>query len=281
MADQKISKITQDISTSGTIEFIPWTENQVNNATASDMTDYINKRMEEYEDENLYGGELHGYFVADFNKFDEKAFKKATEPTKHLRDFFRKRNVFIHKSRGQSIPVALIDAVSNQWQSMPDDMINEVIEKYRPILNIAAPRTLKTIASPSQNSNNLVITLMKAFTEEQKYAGTPLESFELKFKVFTDFCNTITIPVDQQNNAFKFMLKDAALQYYHTIFNSENLPDISTLYKAIKSNFEGKEYQQSMLVKWNEMSLKTVLKDSESTDVEIALNTLITNLPHI
>ncbi|TQS34478.1 hypothetical protein Golomagni_05136, partial [Golovinomyces magnicellulatus] len=178
MADQKIFNIAQDCSTSGTIEFIPWTENQINNATASDITDYINKRMEEYEDENLYGGELHGYFVADFNKFDVKAFKKTAEPTRYLRDFLRKRNVFIQKSRGQSIPVALIDAVSNQWQSMPEDMINEVIEKYRPILNTAAPRTLKTIASPSQNSNNLVITFMKAFREEQKYAGMPLESFE-------------------------------------------------------------------------------------------------------
>ncbi|TQS37931.1 hypothetical protein Golomagni_01575 [Golovinomyces magnicellulatus] len=164
---------------------------------------------------------------------------------------------------------------------MPEDMINEVIEKYHPILNTAAPRTLKTIASPSQNSNNIVIILMKAFKEEQKYAGMPLESFELKFKIFTDFCNTITIPVDQQKNGFKFMLKDAALQYYHTMFNSENLPDIFTLYQTIKSNFEDKEYQQSMLVKWNEMSLKTVLKDTESTDVEIALNTLITNLRQI
>ncbi|KAI6249758.1 hypothetical protein HI914_01857 [Erysiphe necator] len=36
-----------------------------------------------------------------------------------------------------------------------------------------------------------------------------------------------------------------------------------------------------MLVKWNEMSLKTVLKVIESSDVEIALNTLITNLRQI
>ncbi|RKF82753.1 putative glycosyl, partial [Golovinomyces cichoracearum] len=72
------------------------------------------------------------------------------------------------------------------------------------------------------------------------------------------------------------MLKDAALQHYNATFNSENLPDLSTLYQTIKLNFEGKEYQQSMLVKWNEISLKTTLQDIESTDVEVALNSLIT-----
>ncbi|RKF82754.1 putative glycosyl [Golovinomyces cichoracearum] len=36
-----------------------------------------------------------------------------------------------------------------------------------------------------------------------------------------------------------------------------------------------------MLVKWNEISLKTTLQDIESKDVEVALNSLITNLRHI
>ncbi|RKF64796.1 putative glycosyl [Erysiphe neolycopersici] len=78
---------------------------EVYNATASDITDNINKRMEEYEDENLYDdGELHGYFVADFHKFTIRTFKKTTDPVKHLRDFLRKKNVFIQKSRVQSNP---------------------------------------------------------------------------------------------------------------------------------------------------------------------------------
>ncbi|KHJ30594.1 putative glycosyl [Erysiphe necator] len=248
------------------IEFIPWTEVQVNSATASDVTDYINERIHEYEDENLYGSELHGYFVADFQKFT---------------GFSSKKNVFIQKSRGQSIPAALIDALLDQWCSMPDEMINEVLEKYRPINNLKALRNSKTFPNNPTSSHNPVITLMKAYTEEQKYAGTPSESFDLKYKIFTDFCNTIDIPINKRNGAFKVMLKDAALQHYHATFNSENPPDLSTLYQTIKSNFEGKEYQQSMLVKWNEMSLKTVLKDIESSDVEIALNTLITNLRQI
>ncbi|RKF58430.1 putative glycosyl [Erysiphe neolycopersici] len=56
MADYKASKIAQGGSISETIELVPWTENQENDATASDNTDYINKRMEEYEVENLNGG---------------------------------------------------------------------------------------------------------------------------------------------------------------------------------------------------------------------------------
>ena len=48
MVDQKISNNAQDSPALGTIECVPWTENQVNDATANGITDYINKRMEEY-----------------------------------------------------------------------------------------------------------------------------------------------------------------------------------------------------------------------------------------
>ncbi len=49
-------------------ELVSWTEIAVHSATASDITNYINKRITEYEDENLYGSELNEYFATDFNK---------------------------------------------------------------------------------------------------------------------------------------------------------------------------------------------------------------------
>lgn len=61
--------------------------------------------------------------------------------------------------------------------------------------------------------------------------------------MFTDLCNAIDIPINQRNGTVKVMLKDAALQLYHAKFNSENLPDLSTLYQNLKSKFEGREYQ--------------------------------------
>ncbi|TQS34243.1 hypothetical protein Golomagni_05381 [Golovinomyces magnicellulatus] len=89
------------------------------------------------------------------------------------------RNVFIQKSRGQSIPAALVDALSKQWCSMPENMINEVMEIYRPVNNPTAPRDLKISPSYPTSFNNPIITLMKAYTEEKKYAGLPSESLDL------------------------------------------------------------------------------------------------------
>ncbi|TQS37794.1 hypothetical protein Golomagni_01720 [Golovinomyces magnicellulatus] len=245
-----------------TSEFVPWTETKVNDATANDITNYINERIAEYE--------------ASLRHLSRKLHS-----TKNLRNFLRKRNVFIQNSRGQSIPTALVSAASDQCCSMPDNMINEVVEMYRPVNKLPVSRDLKVSQNYLASFNNPIVTLIKAYKEEQKYAGMPSESFNLKFKNFTGFCNTIDIPINQRNSAFKVMLKDAALQHYYTIFNSEFLPDLSTMYQAIKLNFEGKEYQQSILVKWNELSLKTILQDTGSTDVEAALNSLITNLRHI
>lgn len=172
---------TKDIVQS--TEFVHWTESRVNNATASDLTNYINERIAEYEDENLYGGELHGYYVADFNKFNITAFKKTTESAKKLIEFIRKRNFFIQKNRGQSIPLALVDAASKQWCPMPEDMISEIIEKYRPISNFRTSRNINPLSN-LVNQKNSIITLMKTYTEDQKYAGTPSESFDLKYTIF-------------------------------------------------------------------------------------------------
>ncbi|RKF64795.1 putative glycosyl [Erysiphe neolycopersici] len=88
-------------------------------------------------------------------------------------------------------------------------MINKVTEKkYRPILNIAASRNIKAKSSPSHSSSNPIITLMKAYTEEQKISRTD------------SLCHA--------------QGRSLALQYYHAIFNVENLPDIITLYQTIK-----------------------------------------------
>ncbi|KAI0991667.1 hypothetical protein K3495_g16520, partial [Podosphaera aphanis] len=191
MAETKNAKTLSESTAPETTDCVSWTESQVINASAGDITKYISDRLQEYEDDNLYGIELHGYFVADFCKFTAKDFKKTTESAKNLRDFLRKRNVFIQKNRGQSIPTALVDGASNPCCLMPEEMINEVIDKYRPVSSLAALRNIKTSPSPPTSPNNPVITLMKAYKEEQKYAGNPSESFELKFKIFTDYCDTI------------------------------------------------------------------------------------------
>ncbi|TQS38080.1 hypothetical protein Golomagni_01422, partial [Golovinomyces magnicellulatus] len=157
-----------------TTEFVPWTETKVNDATASDIKNYINERIAEYEDKNLYGNS-----------------------TKNLRNFVRKRKVFIQKSRGQSNPTVFVSAASDQWCSMPDNIINEVVEIYRPFNKLPVSRDLKASQNYPASFNNPILTLMKAYKEEQKYARIPSQSFNLKFKIFTEFFNTIDISINQ------------------------------------------------------------------------------------
>ena len=129
--------------------FIPWTANKVSNANSTDIKTYIDDRLIEYEDENLYGCELHGYFATDFQEFTTTAFKKTTESTKTLRDFLRKKNVFIQKNRGTQIASALIDTLQNPFSPMPDTMMNEVMGEYRPVHSFTASRSNKALQSHS------------------------------------------------------------------------------------------------------------------------------------
>lgn len=75
-------------------ELFPCTELQVNNAIPSDATDYINERIHEYEDENLYGSELHASLMADFHKFTIKTFKKDDRTIQESKGFSSKQNLF-------------------------------------------------------------------------------------------------------------------------------------------------------------------------------------------
>ncbi|TQS37681.1 hypothetical protein Golomagni_01836, partial [Golovinomyces magnicellulatus] len=252
MAEEKSSHSTPQIS-----DFTSWTANKVNNASATDITNYINERLAEYEDENLYVGELHGYFRIDFQDFTVTARKKTTEPTKLLREFLRKRSVFIPKGRAIQIASSLVDAVRDPFCPMPNDIMN----KSRRIQNY------KISPNPDITPCNSIITLMKAYTDDKKYRGTPSESFDSKFTIFIDYCNVISIPNDQRNLAFKIMLEDTALQHYYESCNPNTPPQLDSLYQTIKSYFEGQEHQQSMLVKWNETTIGIILRNIESPDV--------------
>lgn len=73
-------------------------------------------------------------------------------------------------------------------------MINEVIEKYRPVNILQAPQNIKKPFKVSLACyKNLILALKKIYTEDQNYSEALSESFDLKHNIFLDYCNTISI----------------------------------------------------------------------------------------
>ncbi|KHJ31984.1 hypothetical protein EV44_g3858 [Erysiphe necator] len=84
---------------------------------------------------------------------------------------------------------------------------------------------------------------------------------------------------DQYFKAFSTMLKGAALKLYYTSIKPNPLiTTIKGLCENIRETFEGNEYKRSMLTKWNNTSLKSIMEKNPEKDVELCLQLLIEDL---
>ena len=75
-------------------DFVPWTIEEANKASAQQVSEYISNRIHDYDDEKKGGSLLHDYFVHDFQNFNETIFRKVPD-LKPLRDYLRSRDVFV------------------------------------------------------------------------------------------------------------------------------------------------------------------------------------------
>ncbi|KAI6245294.1 hypothetical protein HI914_06804 [Erysiphe necator] len=225
-------------------EFKSWTFKEATEATSTDIAKYIENRIENYDDNNIYGRELHVLWISDFELFSITDYKKTSSQTKALRNFLRSRNVFIPRT-GQSIAYELLKSRLTQWQPMPDDCLHEVNEKFRPITSIGKlfPTSIQGFSRPRYDaivntSSQSLINLMRIYNDETKYEN----------------CDMVGIAQEDKCKAFRIMLKDHALDLYRSILKEDNKTSLETLRISIKNTFEGQEHQQMLLAKWNELS---------------------------
>ncbi len=78
------------------------------------------------------------------------------------------------------------------------------------------------------------------------------------------------------------MLKGLALDYYYSnISTSAVAMNFDQVCNSIRNYFEGAEYKRSVLSKWNELTLKSVISKSEGKPMEECLEKLIDELRHL
>ena len=76
-----------------------WGADQATNASAKEVEDYIQARIEDYKEDNMNGDELFDMWKGDFTSFTAITFGKVREATKTLRDFLHANGIYIKKSR--------------------------------------------------------------------------------------------------------------------------------------------------------------------------------------
>ena len=65
------------------------------------------------------------------------------------------------------------------------------------------------------------------------------------------------------------MLRSIALNFYYK--NKATYTTFNSIYNAIYNYFKGLEYKRGILIKWNAITLKTVIIKSEGKSIEDCL----------
>jgi hypothetical protein len=183
-----------------------WNEDQAANATAKQVEEYIQARIEDYKEDNMNGDELFDMWKGDFASFTTVTFGKAREVTKILRDFLRANGVYIKKS-GCLIADELYKMLRRKYpetwpineKDRPSWLAYQLIQKViQPTSMTSTQPSTQPLTQPSTQEGRLqnnLINLSKLYTDEQKYSGDS-DNFEFKYSIFPDPCEHAEVPED-------------------------------------------------------------------------------------
>lgn len=123
-----------------------------------------------------------------------------------------------------------------------------------------------------------LINLSRLYADEYKYSGEG-DSFDFKYGIFIDLCEKAEVPKELYFKAFSKMLKGTALNHFYTSIKTD--PCITQLFEIcenMRQTFEGEDFKRTMLTKWNNTTLQTVLSKNPGKDIETCLQILIEEL---
>ncbi|RKF87932.1 hypothetical protein GcM1_084004 [Golovinomyces cichoracearum] len=113
--------------------------------------------------------------------------------------------------------------------------------------------------------------MAKSYFDEDKYSGSQ-DRFDFKLTIFKDICERLNLAKDKWVKGLPIMLKgNARIYYYQSLFpHIDETTSFETVVSKIKTNFEGAEYQRTVLETWQDMTLdSSILKSPEKSISEI------------
>jgi negative regulator of genetic competence, sporulation and motility len=127
--------------------------------------------------------------------------------------------------------------------------------------------------------------LTKLYTDKAKYSEKN-DNFSFKLIMFNDMCDRVDVSSETKLKAFLIMLKELALNYYYDNMTSKNKNHSITfddVCVSIMSYFKDAEYKRSILNKWNNLTLKSVMSKTENEEKSMneCLQLLIKELRHL
>lgn len=120
--------------------------------------------------------------------------------------------------------------------------------------------------------------MIKIYTDSSKYGGSE-DSFELKYRIFEDYCRRCGLPdtKEARKRAFPTMLKGQAEEYYQMNYISWEQQGLSPA-EALKAWFEGPQQRRAAHDEWNRTSFNAIRNENPDKSLKECLNILFTTL---
>ncbi len=211
-----------------------------------------------------------------FNRWDSsiKSFvlKKSRRSTS-LRSFI--------ESSSRSIFAFLILSSSSSFSSPSISRRALSSHLFRSSTLIESIKSIEAMRTESEHEKELA-NLAKLYTNEAKYSDEN-DSFSFKLTIFHDMCDRANVSQSAKLKAFSIMLKGLILDYYYSNMSTDTLIIFDEVCFSMRNYFEDAEYRRSILSKWNNLTLKSIMIKSENENkfIEKCLQLLIKDLRHL
>ena len=97
--------------------------------------------------------------------------------------------------------------------------------------------------------------LAKLYTDEDRYSGQTIDSFEYKLTIFQSKCKKAGIPPSIQHRAFDEMLTGLAKEFYYQSCQGLVEYTLGQLCEAIRKRFKTSERGRANLHVWDTLTL--------------------------
>jgi hypothetical protein len=259
-------------------------------ASIEEIEQFIYWRIDKYKEFGWKNEDLSEAYASDFQHFTKDEFDKCSDdPIRKLRDVLRAQGVYIRKGRGINIARELTAVIQDDipW---PEDDPERPISTRTPLAHSTAPAAPTTLATLTQNptsgtqlhnNSRELTTLAKLYTsDEHKYKGDLLDSFDYKYTIFIDNCQKAAIPPEILPQAFSTMLSGPPLEYYYTNCRNQNMT-ITDLYNRYRDHFEGNEHRRNILREWNDITLRKMTRDQPDQPHETTFRNMVQKLQQL
>ncbi len=251
-------------------------------SSSSEVQEILSSEISEIS-ENLYSHQSENSYRDSSSSQSKNPYIRQSKKKSMLRQSFKSRFSKFYQS--SQLPKQFYRR-STEYSSFVSSRL--LPHEYSLFVSSRSFASSSSFSSVNQSINTSdyereLVNLIKLYTDEAKYSEKN-DNFSFKLIMFNDMCDRIDVSSEAKLKALLTMFKGLALNYYYKNMTSKNKNHSITfddVCVSIMSYFEDAEYKRSILNKWNNITLKTMMSFNEYKSMNECLQLMIKELRHL